>query len=75
MENIKDDWFPSVIPIKEYDTVVDLDKPRQKPAPKPEWGIKEPDNIHELLYQQSTQGGFFKNLIYGINIGGSENVR
>ena len=23
MENINDDWFPSVIPIKEYDTVVD----------------------------------------------------
>ncbi len=29
MNIFKDDWFSSVIPIKEYDTVVDLDKPRQ----------------------------------------------
>ena len=73
MNIFKDDWFSSVIPIKEYDNVVDPDKPRQKPAPKPEWGTKEPDNIHELMYISATQGAFFKNLIYGI--GGSENVK
>ena len=67
MENINDDWFPAVIPVKR------IDRPTQESAPEAEWSNKEPDNIHEVMYQASTQGGFFKNLIYGI--GGSENVR
>ena len=29
MESVNDDWFPSVIPIKEYDNVIDPDTPRQ----------------------------------------------
>ena len=75
MESVDDDWFPAVIPIKEYDNVIDPDKPRQKPAPEAEWTNKEPDNIHELMYISATHGAFFKNLIYGIGIGGSENVK
>tara|TARA_B100001964_G_scaffold165725_1_gene182013 strand:- start:451 stop:654 length:204 start_codon:yes stop_codon:yes gene_type:complete len=67
MENINDDWFPAVIPVKKND------RPTQESAPEAEWSNKEPDNIHEVMYQVATQGGFFKNLIYGI--GGSENVR
>ena len=67
MENINDDWFPAVIPVKKIDRLT------QESAPEAEWSNKEPDNIHEVLYQASTQGGFFKDLIYGI--GGSENVR
>ena len=59
--------FRSPIPVKK------IDKPTQESAPEAEWSNKEPDNIHEVMHQASTQGGFFKNLIYGI--GGSENVK
>ena len=67
MNIFKDDWFSSPIPVKK------IYKPTQESAPEAEWSNKEPDNIHEVMHQASTQGGFFKNLIYGI--GGSENVR